>query len=120
MGLILRTLAVGTMAALAYSLVKQEARTAREAADPGPEADLEARLAALEPAAGEDVPSAEMFEQALKRHLDEARARGDDQIEINAGALHREVGGYPGPNHRMPTCCTVMRSALKPGDVVVK
>lgn len=55
------------------------------------------------------------FQQALQRCL--SRARGT--IDVNAGELHREVGGYPGPGHRMPLACSVMRTAMCDGDQIV-
>jgi 5-methylcytosine-specific restriction protein A len=33
-------------------------------------------------------------------------------IGVNSGQLHRMVGGYPGPDHSMPTCCTCMRNKM--------
>jgi hypothetical protein len=41
-------------------------------------------------------------------------------VEINSGQLHREVGGYPGQNHRMPICCAVMRSEMSAGDAILE
>jgi 5-methylcytosine-specific restriction protein A len=38
---------------------------------------------------------------------------------ITAGQLHRDVGGYPGPSHRMPVCCSVMRQEMSHRDKVV-
>ena len=35
------------------------------------------------------------------------------------GDLHEEVGGYPGSDHRMPSCCSVMRGEMASGDAVV-
>lgn len=42
-------------------------------------------------------------------------------MDVNAGELHRRVGGYPGSNHRMPVSCEVMRSAMgsDAGDIVL-
>jgi 5-methylcytosine-specific restriction protein A len=43
-----------------------------------------------------------------------------EDIEVNAGQLHRIVGGYPGSHHRMPTCCKVMKAAMMPSaDYIV-
>jgi 5-methylcytosine-specific restriction protein A len=36
--------------------------------------------------------------------------------DVTAGELHRRVGEYPGPNHRMPVCCSVMRQAMTHRD----
>jgi hypothetical protein len=65
------------------------------------------------------TPTAEDFSRELSRQLIRAENRGAGHIEINSGELHRVVGGYPGPDHRMPTCCEVMRRSLRPGDEAI-
>ena len=57
------------------------------------------------------------FEKALTKRMREAASLGHDYVDINAGDLHREVGIYPDRNHSMPTCCRVMRAAMRAGDV---
>jgi Phage integrase family len=37
-----------------------------------------------------------------------AQRMGAPHADINAGKVHRNVGGYPGAYHRMPTCCNAM------------
>jgi 5-methylcytosine-specific restriction protein A len=59
------------------------------------------------------------FEILLERVIGRARQDGLNFIDINAGNLHRSVGGYPGANHRMPVCCAVLRSRMKSGDKVI-
>ena len=59
------------------------------------------------------------FEAAIDRRFGAANAKGLREIEINSGDLHRQVGGYPGPNHRMPACCQAMWNKKRSGDVVV-
>jgi 5-methylcytosine-specific restriction protein A len=81
------------------------------------EPDLEARLAALE---SNTAPSSKDFEAALDGLMQAARQGGETFVEVSSGDLHRLVGGYPGPNHRMPTCCTVMRGRLNKGDIVLR
>src|SRR5205085_10099713 len=65
-------------------------------------------------------PTRHDFESQLRRILSEAAERGRPDMEIEAGDLHRAVGGYPSRdgNHRMPMCCAVMRAAMKPGDTI--
>lgn len=63
--------------------------------------------------------TADEFRKALKKLLDEATGSSNGYLEINAGELHRQVGGYPGKNHVMPTCCAVMRSEMKSGDEII-
>lgn len=58
----------------------------------------------------------------LYRMMNESIRQGRRTAEIKAGELHRRVGDYPGPSHRMPMCCGVMRDALAPdfGDVMLE
>jgi len=45
-----------------------------------------------------------------------AEFRNSLYVDIEAGQLHREVGGYPnGGNHRMPVCCNALDEARQPG-----
>jgi 5-methylcytosine-specific restriction protein A len=48
-----------------------------------------------------------------------AAASGATHLDVNAGELHRGLGGYPGPDQRMPACCAAMRSAMRAGDIVL-
>lgn len=63
--------------------------------------------------------STEDFMRALDGKLGAASAAGDEQLDVNAGELHRELGDYPGPDHRMPSCCAAMRAAMRAGDTVL-
>jgi 5-methylcytosine-specific restriction protein A len=67
------------------------------------------------------MPTAEDFRQELFRIIAAAQKSGSRVVEINAGALHRRLGGYPGADSRMPKCCQVMKAqlALDLGDVVL-
>jgi 5-methylcytosine-specific restriction protein A len=60
-----------------------------------------------------------LFQRALTTWMANARKAGRASVRINAGALHRIVGGYPGPNHRMPLCCHVMRAQMRTGDRII-
>ncbi len=62
------------------------------------------------------MPSIDDFRSALESQFREAETRNAPFIEINAGKLHREVGGYPGPNHQMPSCCQAMYGAQSADD----
>jgi hypothetical protein len=68
------------------------------------------------------MPTSEDFKTELYRMMNEALFDGKSTAEINAGDLHRRVGGYPGLNHKMPMCCVVMLAAFAPeaGDVILK
>jgi len=65
------------------------------------------------------TPTAPMFQDALERRFQVAAAKGQQSIDVRAGDLHQEVGNYPKPNHRMPTCCSILRSAMRGGDVIL-
>ena len=65
------------------------------------------------------MPTTETFRAELKLQLSQAERRGALSVDINSGELHRKVGDYPGPNHRMPLCCNVMYGEQKDGDRVL-
>jgi O-acetyl-ADP-ribose deacetylase (regulator of RNase III) len=62
----------------------------------------------------------EDFRSALLSLLDEAGRLGFSHVGITAGALHRRVGGYPGAEHRMPSCCAAMRGVMGPSDRIIE
>ena len=56
-------------------------------------------------------PNAHDFLVEVDAQINQAAAQARPYVEINAGELHRSVGGYPPPegeNHAMPNCCSVM------------
>ncbi len=65
------------------------------------------------------MPTADEFRTELRAQLHQAQQEGFSRVEINAGDLHRKVGGYPGPKPRLPCCCSVMRQEQRQGDLVV-
>ncbi len=65
------------------------------------------------------MPTAADFERELLRIFADATRRGQAWVEVEAGALHRAVGGYPGQNHRMPVCCGVMYRHQRAGDTLL-
>ena len=65
------------------------------------------------------MATANQFKATLRTTLLGARVQGLRFIDVNAGWLHRQVGQYPGPDHRMPMCNGVMRSEMQPGDSVL-
>jgi len=64
----------------------------------------------------EGPPMQADFQRALDDIFERSARDGRTRVDVEAGDLHRMVGGYPGPNHRMPVCCSVMRRNMKPGD----
>ena len=65
------------------------------------------------------MPTSIHFERALSEIIANAERRRLNLIEISSGELHRAVGGYPGPDHRMPVCCNTMRPFMRPGDKIL-
>ena len=65
------------------------------------------------------APDDDVFRRALRQLIHAAQDSGATSVRVRSGDLHRTVGGYPGPGHRMPACCAVMRSEMTSGDVVV-
>jgi 5-methylcytosine-specific restriction protein A len=59
------------------------------------------------------------FQKHLNSLLAQARTLGFSAVEVTSGNLHRAVGAYPGPNHRMPVCCAVMRDTMGSNDEIV-
>lgn len=58
----------------------------------------------------------EIFEEYINTLLSQI---SNEFTDLNAGIIHREIGGYPGKNHRMPECCEVMYSMMKGTDIVL-
>ena len=65
------------------------------------------------------MPTADEFRTELYRMMHEAFKQDCEYVEIEAGELHRRLGGYPTGENRMPNCCQVMRAevATDVGDV---
>ena len=65
------------------------------------------------------APNNDDFQKGLDQMLETARNRGATSTVVKAGDLHRLVGGYPGPDNRIPVCCGVMRKNMKESDKVL-
>ena len=64
------------------------------------------------------MPTFDEFQAELSSQIARAAKQGRPHIEINAGELHRTLGGYPpkaGQNHAMPECCRAMRTEQSHG-----
>jgi len=66
------------------------------------------------------MPTKDDFRNELRARLREAEARGDKFIRVNSGAIHQALGGYPGINHQMPSCCDAMYEEMRAGDEIVE
>lgn len=65
------------------------------------------------------MPTADEFRAELQAQIGRAQRQGRPHVEINAGELHRTLGGYPpkySGSHAMPSCCVVMRDELLRGN----
>nr|NIN01199.1 hypothetical protein [candidate division Zixibacteria bacterium] len=49
-------------------------------------------------------PTTEDFQSELDKVFATAQEEGKPFVEVKSGDLHRSVGGYPGPNHRITLC----------------
>lgn len=65
-------------------------------------------------------PTTEDFRQALTNLFSSATQEGFNHVEVHAGNLHRTVGHYPGPEHRLASCCHVMKREMLTGDEIVQ
>ena len=64
-------------------------------------------------------PKSQDFKTYLGGLLKRAENDKKSFFIIEAGDLHRQVGGYPGFNHRMPICCDVMYGMMQQGDQIL-
>ena len=62
----------------------------------------------------------EDFRKDLGQRLSRTEKQGKRHVDIKSGDLHQSVGGYPGPDHRIPICCDVMYSEMRTGDKLLQ
>jgi len=65
------------------------------------------------------IPNSDDFRREILKIFEKAKKEKKEFVEIIAGELHRKIGYYPGPNHRMYSLCNVMRDLLQPGDEIL-
>jgi 5-methylcytosine-specific restriction protein A len=68
----------------------------------------------------ERMPTPKDFQSELDSIFASAQQQGKSFVEIKSGDLHRSVGGYHRHNHRLPSCCRVMKKNMKPGDQILQ
>lgn len=71
------------------------------------------------PTRSNDLPTTEDFANAIHARLRQAELRGQDHLDINSGDLHRSLGGYPGPQAAMPSCCNAMYAEQRATDRII-
>jgi 5-methylcytosine-specific restriction protein A len=63
------------------------------------------------------MPTVSDFLTELDAQVALAERQGRSTLQVNAGDLHRTVGGYPpkaGSHHAMPSCCQAMWKRFDP------
>ena len=63
--------------------------------------------------------STDDFREEALAQIGRAAKQGRPHAEINAGELHRTLGGYPGTDHRMPMACEALRALKTSRDETV-
>jgi hypothetical protein len=58
----------------------------------------------------------DIFSEEIQRRISNMRGLW---IDLKAGDIHTACGGYPGPNHRMKSCCHAMRKAMRGSDEIL-
>ena len=70
-----------------------------------------------------NAPTRQDFQRELRALLFAAsQAERRQHVTVDAGELHRRVGGYPdntGKTNRMPICCSVMDAEMQDGDEII-
>lgn len=65
------------------------------------------------------MPTSTEFRDELRSKFREAELKKLPYVDLNAGELHRRLGGYPGTNHQMPSCCQVMEQERRASDEIL-
>ena len=65
------------------------------------------------------IPTSEDFYNELVNIFHENEEKENSFVTVISGELHRLVGGYPGSDHRMPVCCSVMLKAMRSTDTII-
>lgn len=64
-------------------------------------------------------PNTQAFKTIIRILLKTAESSNQEYLDINAGKLHRFIGGYPQPNNRMPVCNSAMKQLMQNGDLIL-
>ncbi|SFM33289.1 hypothetical protein SAMN04488696_1013 [Methanolobus profundi] len=67
-----------------------------------------------------ESPNSNDFASELHSELESAESEGKAYLDVKSGDLHRTVGSYPSPHHRMHTCCNVMRQMMNEDDEILE
>lgn len=73
-----------------------------------------AMMKAQQKTGGMNMPTSDDFREYI---IQQIRSSFNDRVELTSGDIHRALGGYPGRNHRMASCCSVMYQLMSGDDV---
>ena len=65
------------------------------------------------------MPTKEDFIKEIQEQIMNAKSQATEYIDIISGDVHRKMGGYPGKNHRIRTCCKAMYELMKNKDEIL-
>lgn len=65
------------------------------------------------------MPNTNDFRVEITNQIENARKRGLPYIDISSKDIHTLLGGYPGRNHAMKSCCQVMYSLMSENDKII-
>src|SRR4051812_220187 len=91
-------------------------KAARKKAAAPPKSAGKAKKLPVQPV--QKVPNADDFRAELASRFRKAERRGWASLQIYAWEMHRDIGGYPAPNHAMATCSDVMTKEIRVRDEV--
>ena len=64
-------------------------------------------------------PKSKDFQKQIDEIFEFSESKMLNAVIITAGNLHRVVGNYPGSDHRMPICCSVMKKNMIKEDQIL-
>ncbi|GEN45402.1 HNH endonuclease [Alkalibacillus haloalkaliphilus] len=62
----------------------------------------------------------DQFREAFLESIEDAKVLDKGYVDISSRELHKKIGGYPGANHNMPSCCDVMYEHMNENDEVLE
>lgn len=64
-------------------------------------------------------PNTQAFITVIRILLKTSESNNQAYLDINAGKIHKFIGGYPQQNNRMPICCSAMRKLMQKHDIIL-
>lgn len=66
------------------------------------------------------IPVKKDFSLKIAELKSSFKQKGEPNLVMKSGDLHKIVGGYETNNHRMPICCDAMYDAMQAGDEIIQ